>query len=116
MDHSTLRHKNREWLDAWWPEAFKAGDRLELADGLHACKRVADIVPDSWSGIADCSNCQSAQLIDYIKRCRTDRIVIGNAGETNPFSRMAILGVVFTKFSPMVAATTRRCELILPSD
>lgn len=91
MDASTLRHENRVVLQEWWPEAFAPGCRLELADGLYASNDVADCVPESWTGVCDLSNCQSAQLIDRIKRNRGDRIVIGNDGLTDPLTRCAIL-------------------------
>ena len=95
MDATTLRHFNRTALDAWWPEAFAAGNRLELADGLHAPEAVAACVDGDWKGIADLSNCQSAQLIDGIKLRRDDRVVISNEHEANPISRMALLRTVY---------------------
>jgi hypothetical protein len=95
MDLITLRHENRAALDAWWPEAFSAGNKLELADGLHAPKEIAAIVPERWGGIIDLSNCQSAQLIDVVKRHREDRIVIANERETNPARRLGLLLVVY---------------------
>src|SRR5262249_33370446 len=78
MDSIPLRHETRAALDAWWPEAFVAGNRLELADGLHTAEDLAATIPDWWGGIVDLSNCQSAQLIDLIKRHREDRVVIAN--------------------------------------
>lgn len=95
MDAITLRHSNRAALDAWWPDAFAAGNRLELADGLQPSDRVASVVPDAWTGIADLSNCQSAQLIDSIKQGRSDRIVVANERETSPLRRMALVSVVY---------------------
>jgi hypothetical protein len=95
MDEATLYHANRAALDAWWPQALAAGNRLELADALHAPERVAASVPPPWSGIADLSNCQSAQLIESIKQARPDRIVIANERETNPLRRMALLCVIY---------------------
>jgi hypothetical protein len=95
MDQITLRHQNRAALDTWWPEAFKAGNRLELADGLHAAEAISAVVPERWRGIADLSNCQSAQMIDKIKQFRCDRLVIANERETNPLSRITLLRVVY---------------------
>jgi hypothetical protein len=95
MDLITLRHENRAALDAWWPEAFVAGNRLELADGLHTAEEVAAIIPAQWGGIVDLSNCQSAQLIDLVKRHREDRIVIANERETNPVRRLTLLSVIY---------------------
>jgi hypothetical protein len=95
MDSATLRHENRAALDEWWPEAFAPGNRLELADGLHAVQTIASCVPPAWAGIADLSNCQSAQAMDGIKQGRPDRIVIANERETNPLRRMALLCVVY---------------------
>lgn len=96
VDAITLRHENRSALERWWPSAFAPGNRLELADGLHSVDTIASVVPDQWAGIADLSNCQSAQLIDSIKRTREgetreDRIVIANELETNPIRRLALL-------------------------
>jgi hypothetical protein len=93
MDEATLWHANRAALDQWWPEAFAPGNRLELADGLHSPDRIAACIPQVWSGVADLSNCQSAQLIESIKQARADRIVIANERETNPLRRMALLRV-----------------------
>jgi hypothetical protein len=95
MDAITLRHQNRYALDGWWPDAFKAGNRLELADGLHSTEDIASAIPDSWTGVADLSNCQSAQLISAIKQYRADRVVIANELETNPISRLAALRGVY---------------------
>jgi len=95
MDEATLRHANRSALDAWWPDAFVPGNQLELADGLHAPKEIAACVPTAWSGVADLSNCQSAQLIEAIKQARGDRIVIANERQTNPLRRMALLRVTY---------------------
>lgn len=95
LEPATLRHANRDALDAWWPEALACGNRLELSDGLHSAQSIAACVPEDWSGIADLSNCQSAQLIESIKQAREDRIVIANERETNPLSRMALLCVVY---------------------
>jgi hypothetical protein len=95
MDEITLRHANRAALDDWWPEAFAPGNRLELADGLHAPQTIAAIVPSAWAGIADLSNCQSAQLIESIKQVRSDRVVIANERETHPLRRMALLCVIY---------------------
>jgi hypothetical protein len=95
MDAITLRHANREALDGWWPEALACGNRLELSDGLHSAQSIAACVPNDWRGVADLSNCQSAQLIECIKQARSDRIVIANEQETNPIRRMALLCVVY---------------------
>jgi hypothetical protein len=95
MDAATLQHANRAALDGWWPEAFAPGNRLELADGLHAPERIGACVPRCWSGVADLSNCLSAQLIEQIKQARSDRIVISNERETNPLSRMALICVIY---------------------
>jgi hypothetical protein len=116
MDLVTLHHCNRAALDAWWPEAFRAGNRLELADGLHSAEDISPAVPGSWTGIADFSNCQSAQLISAIKRYREDRIVIANELETDPRSRMAILRSVYGLVAQgwdYVEARKRLAELIL---
>jgi hypothetical protein len=99
MDEITLRHQNRAALDSWWPAAFKAGNRLELADGLHSADAIGAIVPEQWSGVADLSTCQSAQLIDEIKQYRSDRIVIANERETNPVRRLTLLKVVYNLLS-----------------
>jgi hypothetical protein len=99
MDAATLRHANRTALQDWWPDAITPGNRLELADGLHAPERVVACVPRDWSGIADLSNCQSAQLIDKIKQGRPDRIVIANERETSPLRRMALLSVIYDLLS-----------------
>jgi len=64
MDQSTAQHINRSELDAWWPEAFIPGNRLELADGLHPPEVIAAWVPNTWTGVADLSSCQSSQLIE----------------------------------------------------
>jgi hypothetical protein len=98
-DAVTLRHMNRVALEQLWPDAIKAGNRLELADGLHSADALGAIVPEKWEGIADFSNCQSAQLIDKIKQYRSDRIVIANEGETNPVRRMELLRVVYDLLS-----------------
>ena len=95
MDPSTLKHFNRAALDAWLPDAISPGNRLELSDGLHSADCVAASIDDDWSGIADLSNCQSAQLIDGVKQDRDDRIVIGNDEETNPISRITLLSIVY---------------------
>ena len=95
MDPVSLWHFNRAVLDDWWPKAFVPGNRLELADGPHAPDAIAACVPDAWSGIADLSNCRSAQLIDNVKQGRSDRIVIANEQETNPLSRMALLAAIY---------------------
>jgi hypothetical protein len=95
MDEATLRHANRAALDAWGQGAFVPGNRIELADGLHAAEQIAACVPPSWSGVADLSNCQSAQLIEWIKQARPDRIVIANERETNPLRRVALLRVIY---------------------
>jgi len=98
-DAITLRHMNRAAFDAWWPGALNAGNRLELADGLHSVKAISTIVPQQWAGIADFSNCQSAQLIDEIKQYRSDRIVIANEGQTNPVRRLELLKVIYDLLS-----------------
>ncbi|MGJ4887244.1 hypothetical protein ACQR1Y_03595 [Bradyrhizobium sp. HKCCYLRH3099] len=95
MDASTIHHFNRAALDDWWPEAFRAGNRLELADGLHSAIDIGNVVSDLWTGVADLSNCQSAQIISAIKRYRPDRIVIANELETDPISRMAALRITY---------------------
>src|SRR5262249_47722059 len=82
MDQSTVQHFNRSELDAWWPEAFIPGNRLELADGLHPPEVIAAWVPSAWTGVADLSSCQSSQLIEQIKQGRPDRIVVANERET----------------------------------
>ena len=63
----------------------------ELADGLHSPGGIAAVVPQGWSGIADFSSCQSAQLVDIIKDDRADRIVISNERETSPIRRFGVL-------------------------
>jgi hypothetical protein len=95
MDPMTLRHFNRAALDSWWPEAFVAANRLELADGQHAADSIADCIDADWSGIVDLSNCQSAQMIDCIKQSRPSRLIIANEQETDPISRMAVLRIVY---------------------
>jgi hypothetical protein len=99
MDEITLRHQNRAALDAWWPEAFKTGNQLELADGLHSPEAISAIVPEHWTGVADLSNCQSAQLINEIKQYRAERIVIANELETNPLRRLSLLSVIYDLLS-----------------
>ena len=91
MDAASLRHINRAALDAWWPEAFRGANRLELADGLHSAGGIGAIVPPRWSGIADFSSCQSAQLVDVIKDDSADRMVISNERETSPIRRFGVL-------------------------
>jgi hypothetical protein len=95
MDAATLHHANRAALDDWWPQAFAPGCRLELADGLHPPTSISACVPAAWSGVADLSNCQSAQLIDRIKQARADRLVIANERGTNPLRRMALIRVIY---------------------
>jgi hypothetical protein len=95
MDAATLYHANRAALDDWWPQAFAPGNRLELADGLHPPTNIAACVPAAWSGVADLSNCQSAQFIDRIKQARSDRLVIANERGTNPLRRMALIRVIY---------------------
>lgn len=95
MDASTLRHLNRKALEDWWPQAFAGANQLELADGLHAPENVMASVPPHWSGIADFSNCRSAQLIDGVKQGRSDRMIVANEHETNPLRRMGLLSVVY---------------------
>ena len=80
---------------SWWPEAFVAANRLELADGLHDADSIADCIDASWRGIVDLSNCQSAQMIDCIKQSRSSRLVIANEREADPISRMAVLRIVY---------------------
>lgn len=99
MDLITLRHENRAALDAWWPTAFRPGNRLELADGLHSAQSVSSTVPPWWDGIADFSNCRSAQLADLVKQNSPDRIVIANEHETKALSRIALLSVVYDLLS-----------------
>jgi len=99
MDLITLRHENRAALDEWWPQAFKPGNRVELADGLHPPEVMGAIVPDSWMGIADLSNCQSAQLVSAIKQHRCDRVVIANQYETKPLRRLTLLTVIYDLLS-----------------
>jgi hypothetical protein len=96
MDPISLWHFNREALESWWPEAFVPGNQLELADGLQTPERIATCVPKAWSGIADMSNCQSAQLIEWVKQGRGDRLVLANEQETNPLSRMAMLSAIYS--------------------
>jgi hypothetical protein len=95
MDPVTLRHFNRAALDSWWPEAFIAANRLELADGQHTADTIADCIGADWSGIVDLSNCQSAQMIDCIKQSRPSRLIIANEREADPISRMAVLRIVY---------------------
>jgi hypothetical protein len=95
LDRPTLRHVNRSTLDNWAPQSFRPGNKLELSDGLHGAEAIAAAVPEGWSGVADLSNCQSAQLIQLIKRNRSDRIVIANEYDTNPIRRMALLSTVY---------------------
>ena len=94
-DEPTLKYLNRQRLDSEWAGLIKPGNRLELADGLHSCDRLVAAVAPSWSGVADFSNCQSAQLIDQIKCGRSDRNVIGNINDTNPISRMLVIDGVY---------------------
>lgn len=110
MDEITLRHFNRDCLEAWWPEALVPGNRLELSDGRFTPRRIADLVPDAWNGIADFSSCQSAQLIDWIKQARADRIVVANERETSPMLRMAVLHAVYELLAgaPLNYADVRR--------
>lgn len=95
MDPVTLKHFNRDALDAWWPAAFVTANRLELVDGRHAAQTIAECIDQSWKGIVDLSNCQSAQMIDCIKQGRSDRLVISNQHEADPISRMALLCIVY---------------------
>lgn len=99
LDYLTLRHLNRAALDDWSPESFKSGNRLELYDGLHSVGSIAAAVPAEWAGIADLSNCQSAQLIQSIKGGRSDRVIIANERETNPIRRMALLTCIYDVLS-----------------
>jgi hypothetical protein len=99
MDETTLRHQNRAALDVWWPEAFRPGNQLELFDGLHSSDAISAIVPERWAGVADLSNCQSAQLINEIKQYRCDRTVIANEHETNPLRRISLLRVIYDLLS-----------------
>ena len=108
LDNASLRHRNRAALDDWWPEAFVPGNRLELADGLHAPQAIIGCVPAAWAGITDLSNCQSAQLIDDIKRKRPDCIVIANERETNPLSCIAVLCAVYDLLAKHTLTTRRR--------
>lgn len=95
LDAETLYHTNRELLDGWWPEAIVPGNRLELADGLHDAASIAACVNPHWRGVADLSNCRSAQLGDFIKQSRDDRTVILTAREVNPISRMGVLTALY---------------------
>jgi hypothetical protein len=95
LDWTTSRHVNRAAFDNWAPQSFRPGNKLELSDGLHGPDDVAAAAPTGWSGVADLSNCQSAQLIQLIKRNRGDRIVIANEYDTNPIRRMALLSAVY---------------------
>jgi hypothetical protein len=110
MDQSTAQHINRSELDAWWPEAFIPGNRLELADRLHPPEVIAAWVPNTWTGVADLSSCQSSQLIEQIKQGRPDRIVVANERETNPVLRLAVLQVVYELLAkaPTNYASVRR--------
>lgn len=101
MNATTRRHFNRACLDAWAQDAIVPGNRLELADGLHSADEIGSCIPTRWRGIADFSNCQSAQLIDAIKRDDPERLVVANERETNPLLRFAVLHVVYD----MVAET-----------
>lgn len=95
MDELTLRHENRDALDGWLKSKLKPGNRLELADGLHAPSALNAVVPSKWRGIADFSNCHSAQLINEIKQGRPDRVVISNELETNPVRRLTLLAIIY---------------------
>jgi hypothetical protein len=116
MDAVTLHHCNRTALDDWWPDAFRAGNRLELADGLHSANDIGRAIPDAWAGVADLSNCQSAQLVSAIKLYRPDRVVIANELEANPIGRMAALrsvyGLVVQRWN-YVEARKRLADFIL---
>ncbi|MCA1472774.1 hypothetical protein I6F09_33525 [Bradyrhizobium sp. IC3195] len=115
MDFTTLYHFNRAALDHWWPDAIRAGNRLELFDGLHSAEDIGGTVPNSWAGVADLSNCQSAQLISIVKCYRHDRVVIANELETDPVSRMAALQGVYRLVAQgwdYVEARRRLAELI----
>jgi len=95
VDAVSLHHMNRDALDAAWPDAFEPGNRLELADGLHAPNALGRSVPPQWSGIVDLSNCMSAQLVSAIKQGHPERSVICNEGATDPLTRLPVLTALY---------------------
>jgi len=95
MDQSTAQHINRSELDAWWPESFIPGNRLELADGLHPPEVIAAWVPTPGRVSPICRAANPLNSSSKIKQGRPDRIVVANERETNPVLRLAVLQVVY---------------------
>lgn len=94
-DKTTGIRLNRDSLERWIPGAFRAGNRLELFDGLHDAHAIGALVPLSWAGTFDASNCNSSQLSHYIKQGRCDRTAICNGEETDPLERTQVVGTVY---------------------
>jgi hypothetical protein len=98
-DSYTKHTKNRQVLDAWWPEAFTRGNCLELEDGLFPASVVGSIVPQDWTGTFDLSNCYSSQLAGAIKNGRGDRRSIANDEQVDARGRSPVLVATYELLS-----------------
>ncbi len=75
LEHAVTRQaRRREELQALFPDLLRAGNRLEMFDGLHSKEEVEASVALDFAGILDLTACTSTVLGDYLAARRRNRL------------------------------------------
>jgi hypothetical protein len=75
LEHAVTRNaQRREELEQLFPGFLRAGNRLELFDGLHSKEVVESQVAPDFRGILDLTACTSTVLADYIAARRRHQL------------------------------------------
>lgn len=99
VDNFSLESEHRRLLEAALPEAFVAGNCLELRDGLHGIAELIPVVPEEWTGVIDLICCHSSYLAHGLKGGRARRRVIMTSRKVVPTVRLPIQKVLYNELA-----------------